>query len=220
MIAFIFAMKKEASSFLDKLNFTKADNSCHDIYFTTYNNEKLAAIISGVGKVNSAIAAQFLIDNYHPDLIINGGICGGLDKQMEVLDTYLCNGAVEYDFDLSRIDPVPAGKLEEYATPVIPFETPILNGYNYKIVASGDHFYDEDDEASTILDMGATLKDMESGAIAHTCNKNNQKLIIIKCLSDVRGKDAIRQYSENALLACEKLTNELITLLNKLQDDR
>ena len=52
MIAFIFAMKKEANSFLDKLNFTKDISSCHDIYFTTYNNEKIAfecCVRSGIG---------------------------------------------------------------------------------------------------------------------------------------------------------------------------
>ena len=216
MIGFIFAMKKEAAKFLESLNFTRTENDCREVYQTSYNGKNLVAVISGVGKVNSAIATQFMIDCYKPSLIINAGICGGLDKQMNVLDTYLCNGAVEYDFDLSRIDNVPVGKLEEFETPVINFESINLQGYDYKIVASGDHFYDEDEEANTIINMGATLKDMESGAIAHTCNKNKQKLVIIKCLSDVRGKDAIRQYHENALLACEKLTTELISLLDRI----
>lgn len=217
MIGFIFAMKKEAQAFLDELNFTKLENVCHDVYTAELNGKQLIAIISGVGKVNSAIATQFIIDNYKPEIIINAGICGGLDKQMDVLNTYLCEGAIEYDFDLSKIDPVPVGKLEEFETPIISFETIKFDEYSYKVVASGDHFYDEDEEASMIVNMGATLKDMESGAIAHTCNKNNQKLIIIKCLSDVRGKDAIRQYHENALLACKKLKDELLNLLNKLQ---
>ena len=216
MIAFIFAMKKEACAFLDQLNFVKKQDCLLETYTTNYNSTPLVAIISGVGKVNSAIATQFAIDKFKPSLVINAGICGGLDKSMEVLDTYLCDSAVEYDFDLSRIDNVPIGKLEEYETPIIPFETILFDNYTYKTVASGDHFYDEDEEANLILNMGATLKDMESGAIAHTCNRNNQKLVIIKCLSDVRGKDAIRQYSENALLACEKLTKELIALLDRV----
>lgn len=214
MIGIIFAMEKEACALLNKLNFVRQASPFEE-YKTTYNGEEVVAIICGVGKVNAAIATQKLI-SYSPRIIINAGICGGLDSSMEIGDTYLCDGAIEYDFDLSKIDNVPVGKLDEMESVIIPFTTEKIEGYTYKVIASGDHFYHDEKEIDLIISMGGSLKDMESAAIAHACYKNNQKLVMLKTLSDVRGKDTITQYHENALKACEILTNKLVKLLEKI----
>ena len=44
------------------------------------------AAVSGIGKVNAAMCAQTMILRYHPRLIINTGVAGGMGKGIKISD--------------------------------------------------------------------------------------------------------------------------------------
>ena len=66
--------------------------------------------------------------------------------------------------------------------------------------------------------MGAEISDMELGAIAQVCVANNVKLISLKLISDVEGKEGsiFEQYYGN-LNYVQKLAQEVEKLIKNLK---
>jgi len=160
--------------------------------------------VSGIGKVNAAAAAQKAIDA-GADEILNCGVAGGLDPEMEVGDVYEVSQAVEYDFDLTILNGTKLGTHNERATPY--FDCRTTGKFPTRILATGDRFTNDERDVENPLALGATLKDMEGAAIAHVCELNGVPCRMLKCLSDVHGKGAMTgQYKDNLAkaLACLK----------------
>lgn len=68
------------------------------IHEGTMADMNVAALYSGVCKVNAAIAAMTLIDA-GCDAIINAGTAGGIDPRLELFDTVVCTQAAYHDVD-------------------------------------------------------------------------------------------------------------------------
>ena len=78
IIGVISAMQNEFELIVDALENKKIETICNiDFHIGTLNNHQIVGVISGIGKVNSAITAAILINNFKPDLVINSGIAGG-----------------------------------------------------------------------------------------------------------------------------------------------
>ena len=87
IISIIFAMNEELSA-LKKYLSIKNINKLYELTFyeAELNNQKIILVESGVGKVNAARTTQILIDNYHPDVVYNIGVAGGIANSLEVGD--------------------------------------------------------------------------------------------------------------------------------------
>ena len=58
---------------------------------------EVAALFSGVCKVNAAIASQLLIDVFGADLIINSGTAGGMAPGLAIFDTVISTEVCYHD---------------------------------------------------------------------------------------------------------------------------
>ena len=58
---------------------------------------EVAALYSGVCKVNAAIATQLLIDTYRCDVVINAGTAGAMDAALHVFDTVISTEVAYHD---------------------------------------------------------------------------------------------------------------------------
>ena len=75
----VVATKHEAKPLIDILNLEFANKKES---FKTYQNQNIKLIISGIGKINSAIATTFLLQQTDAKCeIFNIGIAAGLNKQ-------------------------------------------------------------------------------------------------------------------------------------------
>lgn len=63
----------------------------------TIKQTKVDAVYSGVCKVNAAVAAQLLIDQFHVDGMINGGTAGGMAESVQLFDTVISERVVYHD---------------------------------------------------------------------------------------------------------------------------
>lgn len=162
--------------------------------------EKL--VVCGIGKVNAALATQKAIDEGASE-IVNAGVCGGFDPKMEVGDVYEVGRAVEYDFDLSQLLPIPVGQHSERRTPF--YE---LNGT--QTLGTGDHFRNDDVDLPLLAKLGVTLRDMEGAAIAHVCERNGVKCRLVKSVTNVQGKGLMTgQFHDNLNFALNTLRRYL-----------
>lgn len=178
--------------------------------------------VCGVGKVNAAAATQRAICEGATE-IWNAGLAGGFGTDVEVGGVYAVNQAVEYDFDLAKLNGTRVGQLNELDTPFLPFSAlpavpglPTLRSATPRILATGDRFNDsEEDNALIVRDLGATLRDMEGAAIAHVCLKAQMPCYSLKCVSDVAGDDSMTgQYLVNKERCLERLSSALKLLLS------
>ena len=71
------------------------------------SGREVVVVRSGIGKVNAAICTQILVDQFHVDVIINTGIAGSLDAEIDIGDIVISTDAVEHDMDASIFgDPI------------------------------------------------------------------------------------------------------------------
>ena len=221
MIGFVVAMKKEGNLFLNNSIITnQIQHAGKDIYIGKYANKDFVLIISGIGKVNASMATQILIDKYGVDKIINFGVAGGkANSDLIAGDITLISEVCQYDFDLSEIDDVSIGYMQDYDTIYYPtaYEN-IKNNTTFKInkCASADRFTKNKYWLELIADLGGEVVDMECGAIAQVCHANNTPLYIIKLISDVDGSDEsiFEQYYNNVQEICKKIPQAIDELLS------
>ncbi|EYE89351.1 nucleoside phosphorylase [Fervidicella metallireducens AeB] len=101
MIYIATALYSEAQPFIDKLNLKK-DNEITK--FQVFKNKNYTLIITGVGKIPSAIAVTYLLSKSNigkDDFFINIGLCGCRDKMVSIGSTFICNKIVDNDTGFS-----------------------------------------------------------------------------------------------------------------------
>ena len=218
MICFVVALKKEVQGLLNKATdlkeFKIADKPT---YSCKLNNKECIIAISGIGKVSSALTTQLLIDKYNPSFVINFGTCGGMNNSVEILKYYAIEKCCQYDFDLSSLDNVPVGYIQEYDTVFFNAYTKGLDFLPKSIIASADKFTSKDRDVKIINDMGCSVCDMEAGAIAQVCTSNNLPFVAIKGISDVHGSGVQEeQFYRNLTAVGEGFPDVILKVLSCL----
>ena len=168
--------------------------------------------VSGIGKVNAAAATMKAICEGAEE-IWNFGFAGGFDPSMKIGDVVEIASAVEYDFDLAKLNGTRVGQLDERDSPYIPLaKTEACRGaaapfdHDSAVLASGDRFNDSDGDLALLKELGATVRDMEGAAIAHVCEQEGVRCHSVKCLTNVYGNGSmIGQYKDNISFCRERL---------------
>ena len=121
-----------------------------------------------------------------------------MNDSVKILNYYAVEKCCQYDFDVSAIDDVPVGYIQEYDR--VYFDA-CVNGLDFlekRNIASADKFTHKDEDVKTINNMNCSICDMEAGAIAQVCTSNNVPFVAIKGISDVHGKGTQpEQFFEN-----------------------
>lgn len=196
MKTYVIAMDCEAKCVVDNMEGVRERKLCgRRVVEGTLRGESAAVIVSGIGKSNAAAATQLAICVFGTDEILNLGLCGGVEPGMAVGDIYEVSQAVQYDFDIAKLNGTSVGVLNERKTPYIPLAT--TGRFPAKTLATGDRFNDEVDDLPLLKALGAGLRDMEGAAIAHVCETAGVVCRSLKCVSDAVGADCVAAYSEN-----------------------
>ena len=78
IIGIIGAMDEEVKILLSQLKLNKIQVKANMRFnFGQLYNTEVVIVKSGIGKVNAAVCAQILIDDFNVDDIINVGVAGG-----------------------------------------------------------------------------------------------------------------------------------------------
>ena len=183
--------------------------------------EDLLVCVSGVGKVNTALAAQLLIDTYGVDEVWTAGVTGCFRDYPA--GTLLCaKGCVQHDMDTFGDPPGLIPVLDMVELPCADAQThaDILSaaGYNCKVgvVATGDWFQRDFARAGRIRDhFSADVCDMEAAAAAQVCLRNKIPFYCLKVVSDhLFHPSQYEEYQANLPGAVQRL-NEALAILIK-----
>lgn len=199
-IGIIVAMDKEFKQLKTLLGAYRTEHRNHkDFILGEIGNNAVVMQQCGIGKVNSAIGAVEMIDNYHPDLIISTGVAGGADVSLNVTEVVVgteyvyhdayCGSECAYGQILGMPPSFPApSQLVELALAVNGPDVPKIHSGQ---IVSGEWFVDSREKMQTILNRfpHAMVVDMESCSIAQTCFIYRTPFISFRIISDVPLKD-------------------------------
>jgi len=166
----------------------------------TYKKIEPILFFTGVGKVNAAHRATKFILQHKPELVINYGTAGAIDKTLRGKLVQV-GGFVQRDMDCS-----PLG----FESGITPYEdTPKVIGDEYLVCGSGDSFV-----TTKYTCCGSDVVDMEAYAIAKVCKELSVPFKCFKYLSDEADENAGRDWKEFTAtgedLFIERLENENI----------
>lgn len=141
----------------------------------------------GWGKISAAATAQYVIDHFQPDLLVNLGTCGGFEGRIETGTIILVEKTIVYDILEQMGDADEA--IEHYSTEI---DLSWLEGRHPPsavrgLMVSGDRDIVVEDIPRLIEKYGAVAADWESGPIAWVANKNRVRCLILRGVSDLVG---------------------------------
>ena len=180
----------------------------------------------GMGKVNAGVCVNTLINEFGCTKIINTGVAGSLDNQIDIGDIVVSVDAVQHDFTVEAIgfakgeipytglSAFPADQsMREIAVEAAQKAAPKLHVFEGR-VCSGDQFISTKDQKEKILsDFGGLCCEMEGGAIAHVCYLNKIPFVIIRAISDKADESESVSYEifmEEAAANCAGIVHYMI----------
>lgn len=172
------------------------------IYTGNLHGKEIVLCLSGIGKVNAAIATTLVIEHFSPDCIINTGSAGGLGKGLNVGDVVIGSETAHHDADVTAFG---------YAYGQLPKQPPrftsgstLMAAAEYAaqafgqvqirqgLIVSGDQFVHGSRTIATIRNHFPDVQavEMEAAAIAQTCYQMAKPFVIIRAISDSADEEA------------------------------
>ena len=179
----------------------------------TGHGHDLTIAISGLGKVNAALAAGMLGGD--ADLLLMSGTCGSLGAAP---GAYWLAEAVQHDYGANepgrfrryRAGEWPIGEAGEAHFAAMP--DPGL-GLPHARIASGDSFVACPDAAADLKSLGATLVDMEVGAVAQAAARLGKPWAAIKAVTDEANGASADDFHGNLARAAHSAGREIERLV-------
>lgn len=193
----------------------------------TLCGQQTVIVRSGIGKVNAAVCAQILIDHFKVDTLINTGVAGSLDADIDIGDVVISTDAMHHDMDASGFgDPV--GQVPRMDTFAFPADEQLIEkvkAANTKAnpdihtfvgrVATGDQFISSNERKESIVSHFKPLcVEMEGAGIAQAAYLNKVSYVIIRVISDKADNSAQMNYAEfekQAIVHTVRLVEQLLT---------
>ncbi len=150
----------------------------------------------GWGKISSAAATQFAIDNWKPDWLLNIGTCGGIGGRVKVGEIILATRTEIYDLHVEIGD---AEAERNFYAVDLDTKWALRPPYEIRkgVIVSGDSDLRIDHLAMLVKDYDALGADWESGAIAFVATRNQVPCGILRFVSDLVHERHGESYGEN-----------------------
>jgi len=163
----VFATDFEAKPFIKGFSLKRIENE----YFSIYNLNQIFLVISGIGKVNSSIAASYLIDKYDIAQLFNIGACGSTNSKFNVGDILHINRILDYH------RPRLLNGKPRFLKPNI------ISGFKTAVLSTQDWPVIDPDERKKIA-LNADLVDMEGAGFLQACMVFSKRSYLFKIITD------------------------------------
>ncbi|MGN0438521.1 MAG: 5'-methylthioadenosine/adenosylhomocysteine nucleosidase [Lachnospiraceae bacterium] len=230
MLGIIGAMDEEVAKIKEKMtDVTVIKKTGMDFYKGYIHEHPVVVVRSGIGKVNAGICTQILVDDFSVDAVVNTGIAGSLNADINIGDIVLSTDTLEHDMDavnfgyelgqIPRMDTLsfPADeKLRTMAKKVCEKVIPDVKIFEGRIV-SGDQFISDKTKKQWLIDnFAGYCTEMEGAAIGHTAYLNKIPFLIIRAISDKADDSATMDYPTFEAKAIEHSVKLLLALCEEL----
>ena len=186
-----------------------------DWFTASFAGQPLTFFHGGWGKISAAATAQYVLDRFQPDLLVNLGTCGGFEGQIETGAVILVERTLVYDIIEQMGDPDEA--IQAYSTSLDLSWLPddfASGAVRRGLLVSADRDILVADIPMLVSRFGAVAADWESGAIAWVASKNRARCLILRGVSDVVGGAGGEAYGNFELFS--QRTQAMMTKLLRL----
>lgn len=224
-LGIIGAMQVEVELLLSAMENRRATEKAGSTFYEgTLEGLDVVVVQCGVGKVNAAICAQMLCDLFAVTHIVNTGIAGSLNAELDIGDLVVSSDAMYHDMDAVHFG-YAFGKVPGMDTVAFPADKAMIdyafaaaeavNPGHTRIgrVASGDQFVAEKAVKERIIaNTQGLCTEMEGAAIAQTAYRNGIPFVILRAISDKADDSADMDYPTFERIAahrCAEVTRKL-----------
>ena len=200
-----------------------------DFYEGTLNGAAAVVVRCGIGKVNAALCVQILADRFAVTHVINTGIAGSLNAELDIGDILISKDVSHHDVDVRifgyRLGEVPQLGLREFpadehmaqlALQVCAEVNPSIHAKIGRVV-SGDQFIsDSAVKEHLIREFAGDCAEMEGASIAQGAWLNGLPFLIIRAISDKADNSAEMDYPTFERAAARHSANLVQALAAKL----
>lgn len=226
-IGIIGAMESEVSALKDAMNTERVVTKAGmNFYEGTLQGAAAVVVQSGVGKVNAAMCVQILADLFQVTQVMNTGVAGSLNADLDIGDILVSVKAIQHDMDVTALgyEPgrIPGFEKREFiadaemadavaaacrrANP----DVNIVKG----CVLSGDQFISSAEvKERLITQFHGDCAEMEGASIAQAAALNGIPFVIIRAISDKADGSAEMDYPSFEIQAaehCAKMVLEFV----------
>ncbi len=201
-IGIVCALAKEKAQLLARLPEQETISSGPFTFFVSRLGEnQLILTQSGIAKVNAAACSVEMIRRFAPEVVINSGVAGGLDSQLNPLDIVVGSKYAHHDVfcgpenEWGQVQGLPSVFLAddkllasvEKLKSEHAFSRPVHTG----LICTGEQFITDPHALADICHHfpEALACDMESAAFAQVCYLYKVPFLSFRVISDVVGKE-------------------------------
>lgn len=193
-----------------------------ETFETTIDGERVVMFHGGWGKAAGAGSTQYAIDRWHPRYVVNLGTAGGFAGAIERHAIVLVDQTVIYDIVEAMGDSAEAIASYGSKLDLSWLRKPYPSTVTRTLLVSGDRDLVPAQLGELASKYGAVAGDWESGAIAYTCARNHQRVVILRGISDLvraDGGDAygnMAAFETGARIVMQRLLGELPAWLDRM----
>ena len=231
-IGIIGAMEVEVASLKEQMKDIQVTRKASmEFYSGIIEGKNVVVVRSGIGKVNAAVCTQILIDDFKAEVVINTGIAGSLNADINIGDIVVSTDLIHHDMNAVAFG-YPVGQipqmeafsfhsddaLRKLAVQACKEVNPDIEVFEGRI-ASGDQFVaDQGVKDFVVKEFGAYAVEMEGAAIAQAAYLNNVPFLVIRAISDKADGSAEMDYPTFEALAVEHCVKMTLRILNQIKD--
>lgn len=210
MIGIIGAMDEEVQQIVAEMDVRKVEEKASMTFkMGILEGKEVVIVRSGIGKVNAAVCAQILVDDFYADYIINTGIAGSLKADIDIADIVISDDVLHHDMDATGFG-YPLGQIPRMDTLSFKADDRLIElakescksavpeiGVHVGRIVSGDQFIsDKTVKAKIVENFSGFCTEMEGAAIAQTAYLNKVPFLILRAISDKADDSATMDYPE------------------------
>ncbi len=185
--------------------------------------ESVILACCGVGKVNAAACATWLLCKQGCDCIVNVGIAGAVGKGLQTLDVVISRELCFHDQDDVMLKYFPKRRFFEGDPALLQLcreacaESGVLQGHLYEgRIATGDKFVADRATRDKIIEACAPdCVEMEGAAIAHLAFAVGKPCLVIRTMSDCADDDTNVTYDNLFERAADQSAQIILAMLRR-----
>ena len=195
----------------------------------TIGGTEVVVVQCGIGKVNAGLCVQILCDLFDVTHLINTGVAGSLDEEINVGDVVVSIDAMYHDMDVTGLGYVPGQvpqmdvlsfaadpMLREAAVKACREAAPEIGVFEGRVV-SGDQFICDRAKKNEIKKIfGGLCTEMEGAAIAQAAYVNGVPFVIVRAISDKADESVIVAYDVFEAQAAKHCTSIIEHMVKSL----
>lgn len=232
-IGIIGAMEVEVASLKEAMKVDRVVTKAGmDFYEGTLKEMPAVVVQSGIGKINAAICVQILADLFHVTHVLNTGVAGSLNADLDIGDILVSEKAVQHDVDVSALG-YPLGKIPGIESREFMADAAMADAVaaacrqaNPEIhvvkgcVASGDQFIsDKAAKERIISEFHGDCAEMEGAAIAQAAMLNGVPFVVVRAISDKADGSAQMDYPAFEAEAARHCANMVLEFVRTYQEN-